>query len=227
MPQVEEDDTLTLSQPFKNVPATEARPFSALQDVVSHETLKAITVRPYQFTHMTPVQSAVFDYLPKLSDPYNPSDESRPPRDLLVKAMTGTGKTAAFVVPAIEQRIKAVESHGRQAVKDAGMDTDSQLQTRAKRVFARQHAGALIISPTRELATQIANEATRLSTHHPGFEVQLFLGGAPKGAQLRDWMRGRRDLVVATPGRLRDVLMSEPEVAKGLARTPMVSRFMS
>jgi len=136
--------------------------------------------------------------------------------------MTGTGKTAAFVVPAIEQRIKAIEAHGRQAVKDAGMDTDKQLETRAKRVFARQHAGALIISPTRELATQIANEASRLSTHHLGFEVRTFLGGSSKGAQLREWMRGRRDLVVATPGRLRDVLMSEPEVAKGLSRIPMV-----
>lgn len=215
-------ETAESLQSFKSVPATEARPFSTLQDVISHETLKALTVRPYTFTNMTPVQSAVFDYLPKLSDPYDPSDESRPPRDVLVKAMTGTGKTAAFVVPAIEQRIKAIQAHGRQAVKDAGMDTDKQLETRAKHVFARQHAGALIISPTRELASQIATEASRLTTHHLGFEVRTFLGGSPKGVQMRDWMRGRRDLVVATPGRLRDVLMSEPEVAKGLSRVPMV-----
>lgn len=183
-------------------------------------------MKPYQYTDMTTVQAAVFEYLPKLSDPYDPNG---PPttRDLLVKAKTGTGKTAAFVIPAIEQRIKAIEAHGRQAVKDVGMNTDTQLETRAKQVFARQHAGTLIISPTRELANQISTEATRLSSHHQNFGVISFLGGMPKRMQMRNWMTGRRDIIIATPGRLRDLLTSEPEIAKGLAKTPLVNIFIS
>ena len=63
---------------------------------------------------------------------------------------------------------------------------------------------------TRELATQIANEALRLTSHHDGFEVELLVGGESRRGQLRSW-KGRKDLVVATPGRLRD-LIGEREV---------------
>jgi len=39
---------------------------------------------------------------------------------------------------------------------------------------------------------------------------------------MRDWMKGRRDIVVATPGRLRDLLTSEPEIVRGIQKTKMV-----
>ncbi|TDL24496.1 DEAD-domain-containing protein [Rickenella mellea] len=196
--------------------------FDSLKGEISHDTLKAITVRPFKLTHMTPVQEAVLPLLPGLAEPFrarSPDEEQAPVRDLLVRAKTGTGKTLAFLVPAIEARLKAIEEHGKKAVRDAGLVSDKVLEARAKKLFTRTHVGTLIISPTRELATQIANEALRLSEHHPGFEVRLFVGGASKRMQMRDWMRGRRDIVVTTPGRMRDLLTSEPEIVEGIKHT--------
>ncbi|EMD34793.1 hypothetical protein CERSUDRAFT_116979 [Gelatoporia subvermispora B] len=200
----------------------EGSPFSSLSKIVSYETIKAITVRPMKLTNMTSVQSAVLPLMPQLTAPYNPEPEdgSKPlARDLLVKARTGTGKTLAFLVPVIEARLKAIKEHGKQAVKDAGLVTDKHLESRAQRIFAKTEVGALIISPTRELATQIANDAIRLTHHHDGFEVRLLVGGNSKGKQVRDWVKGRRDIVVATPGRLRDMLQTEPEIKAGIAKT--------
>ncbi|KAH9939844.1 P-loop containing nucleoside triphosphate hydrolase protein [Amylocystis lapponica] len=193
--------------------------FSTLKGSVSHDTLKAIMVKPFNLKHMSPVQAAVLPLLPALAEPYDPEAPSdAPTRDILVKARTGTGKTLAFLVPAIEARLKAIQAYSKQAAKDAGRPSDKSLEERAARLFTRTEVGTLVISPTRELATQIANEALRLSHHHTGFEVRLFVGGNSKKLQMRDWMRGRRDIVVATPGRLRDLLESEPEVSKGIAK---------
>lgn len=176
---------------------------------------------------MTPVQAAVLPLLPALAEPYSPDPPAegspRPARDLLVKARTGTGKTLAFLVPAIESRLKAIDLAGKIAVRDAGLTSDKALEARVKRVFCRTEVGTLVISPTRELATQIANEALRLTHHHPDFEVRLFVGGMSKRLQMRDWMKGRRDIVVATPGRLFDLLQSEPEIKNGFAKTQIVS----
>lgn len=205
--------------------------FSTLQGRVSNETLKAITIKPHTLTHMSPVQAEVLPLLPEIAEPYSehpPADgKARPPRDLLVKARTGTGKTLAFLVPAIEARLKAIDAFGKQAVKDAGLTSDKHMESRARRVFSREQVGTLIISPTRELATQIANEALRLTHHHKDFEVRLFVGGSSKRMQMRDWMKGRRDIVVSTPGRLRDLLTSEPEIVRGISKTKLVSGFIS
>jgi ATP-dependent RNA helicase MSS116 len=166
---------------------------------------------------MTPVQAEVVKLLPELAQPPDStSDESRKlPRDLLVKAKTGTGKTFGFLIPAIEARLNAIEAWGKQAVRDAGLVSDKHLEGRARRQFTREHVGALIISP-------IANTAIELTHHHKDFEVRLFFGGGSKRMQMRDFMKGRRDIVVATPGRLRDLLQSEPEVAKGIGKCKMV-----
>ncbi|KIM78205.1 hypothetical protein PILCRDRAFT_824683 [Piloderma croceum F 1598] len=197
--------------------------FSSLKDVVSYETLKALTAKPFNLVHMSLVQAEVLPLLPQLAEPYSEVDDGspRPPRDLLVKARTGTGKTLAFLVPAVEARLKGIEAFARQAVKDAGLTSDQHMEGRARRAFTREHVGTLILSPTRELATQIANEALRLTHYHKDFEVRLFVGGSSKRLQMRDWMKGRRDIVVATPGRLRDLLHSEPEVARGISKTKM------
>ena len=101
-------------------------------------------------------------------------------RDLLGIAQTGTGKTAAFSLPIL----------GRLSM------TDAQPKPRSCRV--------LVLSPTRELASQIeANiiayaKFLRLST-------TLIFGGVPVGRQIRACARGV-DIVVATPGRLIDLL---------------------
>jgi ATP-dependent RNA helicase MSS116, mitochondrial len=197
--------------------------FMTMEGSISPLTLKALTQKPMQLTHMSPVQAKVFPLLPQLAEPYDPNTfDAERPRDLLVKARTGTGKTLAFLLPAVEARLKAIEAHGKQAVKDAGLDSDKNLEMRARRAFAQQNLGTLIISPTRELATQIAVEAQRLTSHLDDFGVNLFVGGAGKGFQMRNWMNGRRDILVSTPGRLRDFLTSEPEVTSGLSKAQLV-----
>ena len=207
-------------------PNAEQRTFESMEGVVSEETLRALTKSPYKFTHMTSVQAAVLDYLPRLTDPYNlkpPSDESEPPpRDLLVKAKTGTGKTAAFVIPAIEQRVKALRAFGEQALLDSGLPREKFDMSGVVRNFARENAGVLIISPTRELASQIAKEASNLAQHQKGLQIQLFIGGSSRHRQMRQWMSTRRDIVVATPGRLRDVLMGEREVKNAFKKSSLV-----
>ncbi|KAG9125399.1 hypothetical protein FRC07_007758 [Ceratobasidium sp. 392] len=205
-------------------PESEPIPFSAIQKLVTPETYKAITVRPHKLTHMTPVQAAVLPLLPQLAKHHSEIEQvdgKLPPRDLLVRAKTGTGKTLAFLVPAIEARVNAIERVRKEALEKAGLSRDRTYEARAERAFTRTDAGTLIISPTRELATQIANEALKLTEHH-GFEVRLFVGGNSKHQQMRGWMTGRRDIVVATPGRLRDLLQSEPAITEGLKKTQML-----
>ena len=216
---------------YKEVdPNAEKRTFESMEGILSKETLGAVTKSPYQFTHMTSVQAAVFDYLPHISDPYNPdasSDGSEPPpRDLLVKAKTGTGKTAAFVIPAIEQRVKVLNAFGEQALADSGLSRDKFPMSRVVTNYARENAGVLIISPTRELATQIAKEASNLAYNQKGMHIQLFIGGSSRHQQMRDWMTKRRDIVVATPGRLRDFLMNESAVKGAFKKTSLVRIFL-
>lgn len=200
--------------------ASDTPEFSTLKDAVSENTLKAIVGRPFNLTHMSPVQAAVLPLLPGLSQPYDL--ESDKPRDMLVRAKTGTGKTLGFLVPAVEARIRALKQCGKEAAAEAGQPGDRYTEERAVRRMARADAGCLIISPTRELATQIANAALQLSEHHPGFEVRLFVGGNSKQLQLRDWHKGRRDIVVGTPGRIRDLVENEPAVAESIAKAPIV-----
>ena len=201
--------------------------FSSLRGRIDPSVLQAIIDKPMNLTHMSPVQAQVLPLLPELVLPLPANAEdgeptSNVPRDLLVKAKTGTGKTLGFLVPVIEARIRAIAAHCLQALKDAGLQSDKNLEIRAKRLFTRQVPGALIISPTRELAAQIADEAIKL-TSNTDLEVRLFVGGVGKRQQLREWMRGRRDIVVGTPGRIRDLLENEPDVAESLSKVTNVS----
>jgi ATP-dependent RNA helicase MSS116 len=204
--------------------ALEPPTWQSIKQIISYPTFRAIVEKPYQFKTMTPVQAEVVKLLPELALPPDSTsnDVPIPPRDLLVKAKTGTGKTFAFLIPAIEARVNAIHACGKQAVRDSGLVSDKHLEAQARRQFTREHVGTLIISPTRELATQIANTAIKLTHHHKDFEVRLFFGGSSKRQQMRDFMKGRRDIVVATPGRLRDLLQSEPDVAKGISKCKMV-----
>ena len=101
-------------------------------------------------------------------------------RDVQGIAQTGTGKTAAFALP-ILQRLGA--SRARPAPKTCR---------------------ALVLAPTRELASQIA-ESFRAYGRHTGLTVALVFGGVPKPRQTRQLAAGV-DVLVATPGRLLDHL---------------------
>ena len=101
-------------------------------------------------------------------------------KDLLGIAQTGTGKTAAFALP-ILHRLAAE-------------------RIRPERNTCR----ALILSPTRELASQIA-ESFRVYGQHLGFSIATVFGGVSIRPQIDRLMRGV-DIIVATPGRLIDHL---------------------
>ncbi|KAH9897047.1 P-loop containing nucleoside triphosphate hydrolase protein [Cubamyces lactineus] len=199
-------------------PHTDQPEFNTLDGVVSRPVLDALTGPPFRLKHMSPVQAAVLPLIPKLLEPCNPEGESTGIRDLLVKARTGTGKTLGFLVPAVEARLKKLNEHRESVRNDLGKDDKTPL-ARAVERFARDNVGALIISPTRELATQIANEAIKLTRQLDHFEVRLLVGGLPKSAQLREWNRGRRDIVVATPGRLRDCIENDSGFKDALRTT--------
>ncbi|KAL8281347.1 hypothetical protein RQP46_006381 [Phenoliferia psychrophenolica] len=192
---------------------------------------KAVTDRPFNYETMTDVQAAVLSNLPRLSsspsttpvDASNSSDALDQAQDLLVRAKTGTGKTLAFLIPALEGRLRQLNSF-LSAYRLENPDATKAAAQKALDNYATSSVGALIISPTRELATQIAQEAKALTTHLPNFGVRLLVGGEPRTRQLREWTRpgASNDIVVATPGRMVDLVQSESTVRKALANTRML-----
>ncbi|KAJ9100634.1 hypothetical protein QFC21_003678 [Naganishia friedmannii] len=216
-------------------------PFSALQRRVNHDSLKALTKRPFNFEYMSEVQEQVLSLMPDLVgfaerpphgvtkaewEAQKPEEERNLPpphkKDLLVKAKTGTGKTVAFLVPAIERRLHFLEEEAEKTAMEKFGDTAGGKEGLARRELSKNTIGALIISPTRELATQIANEAIKCLTWHKLMEVRLLVGGENRRAQIGSFKRGRLDVVVATPGRLKDLMQDDqfgPEIRAAMSRT--------
>ncbi|PWN91680.1 DEAD-domain-containing protein [Acaromyces ingoldii] len=202
--------------------------FASLKPYISYPTWKALTVKPFGYKTMSDVQTRVLHLLPELADTKATQEQGR--HDLLVKARTGTGKTLAFLVPAIEARLKAhkgvlkgefTEPFAEMLKKnrpDLSFEAlDKHGRTRLGQQFLNNTVGTLVISPTRELATQIATEATKLHEHHDGLSVQLLVGGASRMGQLRQWKKTRPDVVVATPGRIMDLAREESVVRNALS----------
>ena len=98
--------------------------------------------------------------------------------DILAKAKTGTGKTLSFLIPAVEHIVRAGNSPGIKV---------------------------LIISPTRELAMQIYEEAMLLVRFHNGVKVMVVVGGTNMNKD-KNGFREQPAMLVATPGRLNDHL---------------------
>ncbi|MEY2729211.1 MAG: ATP-dependent helicase RhlE [Pseudomonadota bacterium] len=108
--------------------------------------------------------------------------------DLKVSSQTGSGKTAAFALPALQR------------ILDARGDSSKR---REKGVVHGPRV--LVLAPTRELAMQVAKAFTIYGKHVQGLRVATVVGGVPYGAQLKA-LRGPLDVVIATPGRLIDHL---------------------
>jgi ATP-dependent RNA helicase RhlE len=144
-------------------------PFDAL--VKDPDLLDALEQRGYART--TPIQSAVLPH-------------ALAGKDVIGCAETGTGKTAAYVLPILSRLIREDREAGPRASHDA---------TRA-----------LILAPTRELATQIDDEIQGFAYHAPVASMAVY-GGVPMGPQERALKAGV-DIVVATPGRLLDHMRS-------------------
>ncbi|MES2996888.1 MAG: DEAD/DEAH box helicase [Verrucomicrobiota bacterium] len=129
------------------------------------EIVRAIQKAGY--TRPTPVQTAA---IPKAIEGH----------DLMAIAQTGTGKTAAFVLP-ILQRISVRHREGK------------ELGTKA-----------LILAPTRELAIQITDNVRAYGKHLP-IRVAAIYGGVDEAIQLRALRKGPQ-IIVATPGKLMNLL---------------------
>ena len=125
------------------------------------------------FEQTTPIQSAVLPY-------------ALQGKDIIGCAETGTGKTAAYVLPVLSRLIREDREAGPK---------QSHHATRA-----------LILAPTRELVTQIDDEIQGFAYHAPVASAAVY-GGVPMGPQERSLKAGV-DIVVATPGRLLDHMRS-------------------
>jgi ATP-dependent RNA helicase RhlE len=125
-----------------------------------HPTLVQ-AVREMRYTEPTPVQA---EAIPAVLAG----------RDLIATAQTGTGKTAAFLLPILHQLM----------------------------ALPRGTTRALIITPTRELAQQIDDVCLGLA-YHTDIRVGVLVGGAPMGKQERA-LRAGVEILLATPGRLLD-----------------------
>ncbi|HEX5216994.1 MAG TPA: DEAD/DEAH box helicase [Vicinamibacterales bacterium] len=157
-------------------PTRESAPFDpapqSFHALITEPALRdALDQRGFEKT--TPIQSAVLPY-------------ALAGRDVIGCAETGTGKTAAYVLPVLSRLIREDREAGPRASHDA---------TRA-----------LILAPTRELATQIDDEIQGFAYHAPVASVAVY-GGVPMGPQERSLKAGV-DIVVATPGRLLDHMRS-------------------
>lgn len=130
---------------------------------VSERILKAI--EELGFEQPMPVQEAVIPYLLEEGS-----------GDVVALAQTGTGKTAAYGIPVIQQT-----------------DVDSS------------EAQFLILSPTRELCVQIASDLADFSHYIEGLHVIPMYGGSSIENQIRNFKRGAH-VIVATPGRLIDLM---------------------
>lgn len=112
-------------------------------------------------------------------------------RDILGIAQTGTGKTAAFAIPIIEQLMKKE--------KNPEKENNPSLSKNNKR-----HIKALILTPTRELAIQIEESFSDYGKYS-GLKHTVIFGGVKQGQQVKRLNQGV-DILTATPGRLLDLI---------------------
>ena len=167
------------------------------------------------YTEPTVVQHKVIPLaLPKL-----PGAKASNFIDLMVSSQTGSGKTAAFLLPVLHTLLTqradaeaAEKAEYEQAVADALANGEAPPK-RAKRKdptnprnFKAATPGALVLCPTRELAQQVAHDAIDLVQHCRGLRIANVVGGMPYQLQIAKLQNA--DLVVATPGRLLDLQRS-------------------
>jgi DEAD/DEAH box helicase len=110
-------------------------------------------------------------------------EEASSGNDVLGRARTGTGKTVAFLLPAIQQLLQSAEK--------GKIGHFSSIQM-------------LVLSPTRELASQIHTQAMKLTHGSSIINHQVMFGGAKKGGDIMALEYRLPTILVATPGRLKD-----------------------
>jgi len=140
-------------------------------------------VRDLGFADTRPIQTAVIPLALK-------------GQDLIACAETGTGKTAAFVVPTLQRLLLDEQDREKVALRAAGKSR------------------VLVLAPTRELAVQIEDEIHGLS-YHTNVTSAAVYGGVEMGAQERALKAGV-DIIVATPGRLMDHMRQQNADLSGI-----------
>jgi ATP-dependent RNA helicase RhlE len=158
-------------------------------------------VRDLGFTETRPIQTAVIPL-------------ALAGHDLIACAATGTGKTAAFVVPMLQWLLESSSHTGgahatglanvdlvAQAFSSAPRSTVSAIQDSSPTPVPRK-SRVLVLAPTRELAVQIEDEIHGVSYHTAVTSAAVY-GGVEMGIQERA-LRAGVDIIVATPGRLMD-----------------------
>ncbi|KAJ5950254.1 uncharacterized protein N7479_008667 [Penicillium vulpinum] len=177
-------------------PKSSSRAWDALTPPLSEWTLDAVA--SMGFTRMTPVQASAIPLFMQH-------------KDVVVEAVTGSGKTLSFLIPIVEKLLRL----------------DQPLK--------KHHVGAIVISPTRELASQIHQVLVSLLEFHPASAAaikpaepgapraktssstlkvvpQLLLGGGTSPAEdLKLFLKNSPNVLVSTPGRLLE-LLSSPHV---------------
>jgi superfamily II DNA/RNA helicase len=110
--------------------------------------------------------------------------------DLMVSSSTGSGKTASFILPALQKILLARGDNTKRREKGV--------------VYGPR---ILVLTPTRELAMQVAKAATIYGRFVQGLRVATVVGGVPYPAQIAA-LRGPLDILISTPGRLLDHLQT-------------------
>ncbi|WP_166371383.1 DEAD/DEAH box helicase [Psychromonas sp. SA13A] len=138
------------------------------------------------YEHPTPIQAQV---IPSILDG----------QDLIAGANTGSGKTAAFALPLLQKIHKLQLQQQLPAYKKVSKNTN---QVRSNDVTG------LILVPTRELAKQVADSIKSYAVHFNGaIKTVAVFGGVSANTQMLA-LRGGADILVATPGRLLDLISS-------------------
>lgn len=170
-------------QLYDNIPVNQSGPnwtpidpLASFKDITLHKTVQDNIDRA-QYTHPTPVQKYALPII-------------LAKRDLMACAQTGSGKTAAFMLPILHMMLEE-EKDETEKMPNPGV----------------AHPIALILAPTRELSCQIYDEARRFS-FHSDIKPCVVYGGAPIANQIKELSRGCQ-LLVATPGRLVDMISRE------------------
>lgn len=123
-------------------------------------------------------------------------------KDLLVSSQTGSGKTAAFMLPALHRFATSGMDENRKTAREAPRS--------ARNGTVRQQTACpkmLVLTPTRELAQQIVSSTEQYCAYLKHIRTVAILGGMPYHRQMQLLAR-RPDILVATPGRLIDYLRS-------------------
>ena len=113
--------------------------------------------------------------------------------DIIGQAQTGTGKTATFAIPILQHLLA-----------DRSEEKSSETRGNKGRLVKRRAIKALILTPTRELAIQIGENITDYGKY-TGIRHAIIFGGVKQGPQT-DLLQAGVDILVATPGRLLDLI---------------------